>query len=251
MEARTGLSQELIYQNLNTLFQKSSVFFSSILGSIWNSGKSLINIFSIFLIAPVIAFYLMLDWNRMVNTVDSWIPRDHLRTVREIFCEMDHAVAGFIRGQSIVSSILAVYYILALGLMGLNFAFLIGVLIGILSFVPYIGTLIGFVISVGTAFLQFWPHDWISILIIIAIFMIGQFVEGYILQPKLVGSSVGLHPVWLMFSLLAFSFLFGFTGVLVAVPAAAAIGVLVRFALHLYLDSSIYGVHKKTIKKSR
>lgn len=236
----TGLSQELINENLNSFSQQGSNLISSILKSIWTSGKSLLNVLSIFIIAPVVAFYLMLDWNKMVNTVDNWIPRLHLQTVRSLFLEMNAAMAGFIRGQSLLSLLLGIYYIIALSLVGLNFAFLIGIFIAIVSFIPYIGTIMGFALSATMAFVQFWPNDWIYIVYVIIIFTIGQFTEGYILQPKLVGSSVGLHPVWLLFSLLAFSFLFGFTGMLIAVPVAAAIGVLVRFALHLYLSSSIY-----------
>lgn len=229
-----------LQSNIKGLLGQSSDFITSLLNSLLKSGKSIVNIVSLFVVAPVVAFYLLLDWPRMVATVDSLIPRDHLETVRSIFHEMDRAVAGFVRGQGTACLILGGYYAIGLTVTGLNFGLLIGMFIGLISFVPYIGTMSGFLLSVGIAWVQFYPDNWEWIVVIMIIFLIGQFIEGYILQPKLVGSSVGLHPVWLMFALFAFSSLFGFTGMLVAVPAAAAVGVLVRFALHTYLNSQMY-----------
>ncbi|WP_208437648.1 AI-2E family transporter [Bartonella taylorii] len=229
-----------LQSNIKGLLGKSSDFITSLLNSLLKSGKSIVNLVSLFVVAPVVAFYMLLDWPRMVAAVDSLIPRDHLETVRSIFYEMDRAIAGFVRGQGTVCLILGGYYAIGLTITGLNFGLLIGMFIGLISFVPYIGTMSGFVLSVGVAWVQFYPNNWVWIVVVMVLFLIGQFIEGYILQPKLVGSSVGLHPVWLMFALFAFSSLFGFTGMLVAVPAAAAVGVLVRFALHTYLNSQMY-----------
>ncbi|MET3559889.1 putative PurR-regulated permease PerM [Bartonella japonica] len=229
-----------LQSNIKGLLGQSSDFITSLLNSLLKSGKSIVNIVSLIVVAPVVAFYLLLDWPRMVATVDSLIPRDHLETVRSIFYEMDRAVAGFVRGQGTACLILGGYYAIGLTVTGLNFGLLIGMFIGLISFVPYIGTMSGFLLSVGVAWVQFYPDNWEWIVVIMIIFLIGQFIEGYILQPKLVGSSVGLHPVWLMFALFAFASLLGFTGMLVAVPAAAAVGVLVRFALHTYLNSQMY-----------
>jgi predicted PurR-regulated permease PerM len=152
---------------------------------------------------------------------------------------MDSAISGFVRGQALVCLILGVFYSVALILLGVNFGLLIGITAAFLGFAPYIGTLTGFLLAVGVATAQFWP-DWHMPLFAAAIFMAGQFVEGNILQPYLVGKEVGLHPVWLMFALIAFGVLFGFVGLLVAVPVAAAIGVLVRFLLRQYLASPYY-----------
>jgi predicted PurR-regulated permease PerM len=127
----------------------------------------------------------------------------------------------------------------ALTVAGLNFGLLIGLISGLLGFVPYVGSLTGLLLGAGVAVVQFAP-DYASIIVVVAIFLIGQFVEGYILAPKLVGEKVGLHPVWLMFALFAFGYLFGFVGLLVAVPLAAAVGVLTRFALRQYLASPVY-----------
>ncbi|WP_455477599.1 AI-2E family transporter [Bartonella sp. B41] len=235
-----GSDPSELQNNIKGILGQSSDFITSLLNSLLKSGKSIVNIISLFVVAPVVAFYMLLDWPRIVEAVDSWIPRDHLETVRSIFHEMDRAVAGFVRGQGTVCLILGGYYAVCLTVTGLNFGLLIGLFIGLISFIPYIGTMIGFVLSVGVAWVQFYPANWEWIVVIMTIFLVGQFIEGYILQPKLVGSSVGLHPVWLMFALFAFSSLFGFTGMVVAVPAAAVVGVLVRFALHTYLSSQMY-----------
>jgi predicted PurR-regulated permease PerM len=185
---------------------------------------------------------MLLDWDKMIRTVDSWIPRDHLDTVRTIAHDVDTAVAGFVRGQGTLCLILGIMYAVGLTAVGLNFGLLIGLFAGLVSFIPYIGSLLGLVLSVGVALVQFWP-DWHWVVVVAAIFFGGQFIEGNILQPNLVGKSVGLHPVWLMFALFAFGALFGFVGLLIAVPAAAAVGVLVRFALSRYLHSPLYRGH--------
>jgi predicted PurR-regulated permease PerM len=190
-------------------------------------------------VTPVVAFYLLVDWDRMVRTVDGWLPPRNRDTIRRLAREIDLAMAGFVRGQSLVCLILGTFYAVALMLIGLNFGPLIGIISGLLTFIPYVGSLTGFVLSVGVALVQFWP-DWTMILATVAIFVFGQFVEGNFLSPKLVGASVGLHPVWLMFALLAFGSLFGFVGLLLAVPLAAAAGVLARFALQRYLESPLY-----------
>ncbi|EJF90150.1 AI-2E family transporter [Bartonella melophagi] len=235
-----GSDPNELQTNIKVLLGQSSDFITSLLNSLLRSGKSIVNIVSLLVVAPVVAFYMLLDWQRMVEAVDSWIPRDHLETVRSIFYEMDRAIAGFVRGQGTVCLILGGYYAIGLTITELNFGLLIGMFVGLISFIPYIGTMSGFILSGGVAWVQFYPDNWSRIVLVMAVFLIGQFIEGYILQPKLVGSSVGLHPVWLMFALFAFGSLFGFTGMLVAVPASAAIGVLVRFALHTYLNSQMY-----------
>ncbi|WP_455480015.1 AI-2E family transporter [Bartonella sp. B23] len=241
-----GSDPSELQSNIKGLLGKSSDFITSLLNSLLKSGKSIVNLVSLFVVAPVVAFYMLLDWPRMVAAIDSLIPRDHLETVRSIFHEMDRAIAGFVRGQGTVCLILGGYYAIGLTITGLNFGLLIGMFIGLISFVPYIGTMSGFVLSVGIAWIQFYPNNWGWIVVVMVLFLVGQFVEGYILQPKLVGSSVGLHPVWLMFALFAFSSLFGFTGMLVAVPAAAAVGVLVRFSIHTYLNSQMYSRDKNS-----
>jgi predicted PurR-regulated permease PerM len=167
------------------------------------------------------------------------VPRDWVSVVRRLAGEMDHAIAGFVRGQGTICLVLAIFYGGSLSLAGLNFGLLIGIVSGLVSFIPYLGSLLGLVLSVGVALVQFWPdYPWIGL--IAGIFFVGQIVDGYVLQPKLIGERVGLHPVWLMFALLAFGALFGFVGLMVAVPASASIAVLVRYAISRYLDSDLY-----------
>lgn len=221
------------------LLKEGAGFVGTIFQQVWNSGKALIDIASLFIVTPVVAFYLLLDWDNMVARVDSWIPRDNVATVRELARRIDATIAGFVRGQGTVCLLLGIYYAVGLSMTGLNFGLLIGMFAGLISFIPYVGSMVGLVLALGVALVQFWP-DYISIGIVAAVFFTGQFFEGNILQPRLVGQSVGLHPVWLMFALFAFGALFGFVGLLVAVPTAAAIGVLVRFTIERYLESDLY-----------
>ena len=200
---------------------------------------ALFSIAGLFVVTPVVAFYMLLDWDRMVAKVDSWVPRDYVETVRTIATDINTATAGFVRGQGTLCLILGVMYAFGLTLTGLNFGILIGLFAGLISFIPYVGSMVGLVLAVGVAFVQFSP-DWLWIAAVAGVFFTGQFIEGNILQPRLVGKSVGLHPVWLMFALFAFGALFGFVGLLIAVPAAAAIAVLVRFAISRYLESPLY-----------
>ncbi|MBY3154130.1 AI-2E family transporter [Rhizobium leguminosarum bv. viciae] len=228
-----------IKDNLSGILSEGMGFLTGLFAQIWNSGKAIVDVISLLVVTPVVAFYILLDWDRMVAKVDQWIPRDYVSDVRQIAKEIDQAIAGFIRGQGSLCLILGIYYAVGLSLVGLNFGLLIGLFAGMISFIPYVGSMVGLVLAVGVALVQFWPdYPWIGLVLVV--FFSGQFLEGNILQPKLVGSSVGLHPVWLMFALFAFGALFGFVGLLVAVPAAAAVGVLVRFALSRYLQSDLY-----------
>ena len=232
-------------QDLGKLVSEGSGIISAFIASLWSSSLAVVNFVSLFVVTPVVAFYMLLDWDRMVEKIDDWIPRQHVDTVRRLARDIDRSVAGFLRGQGSLCLILGTFYGVGLSLVGLNFGLLIGLFAGLVSFIPYVGSITGLVLSVGVALVQFWP-DWPWIVAVAAVFFIGQFIEGNILQPKLVGASVGLHPVWLMFALLAFGAMFGFVGLLIAVPSAAAVGVLVRFALTQYLQSEMYFGRQRT-----
>ena len=208
------------------------------LGQVISGGVALANLISLLVITPVVAFYLLRDWDRIVARIDAWLPREHAETIRERVREVDRTLAGFLRGQGTVCLILGLFYAIALSIAGLDFGLVVGLVAGLLSFIPYVGAIIGLVLSVGLALLQF--DDWLRVAIVAGIFFVGQAVEGNFLTPKLVGESVGLHPVWIIFGLLAGGALFGFVGVLLAIPAAAVIGVGVRFALDRYLQSPYY-----------
>ncbi|QQM29862.1 AI-2E family transporter [Martelella lutilitoris] len=226
-------------ENVGKMLSSGASIAGSLFGSIWSSSMAVVNVVSFVVLAPVIAFYLLLDWDRMVAKVDQWIPRGQVDDVRYLAREINSVISGFVRGQGSLCLILGVYYAVALSLAGLNFGALIGLFAGFISFIPYLGSTSGLVLSMGVAMFQFWPDFWM-IALVFGIYLFGQFLEGNVLQPKLVGGSVRLHPVWLMFALFAFSVLFGFVGLLVAVPVAAAVGVLVRFAIDRYLTSDLY-----------
>src|SRR5690606_23023402 len=217
-------------------------FITGLFSSLVSSGRTLIDIAGLFVITPVVAFYMLLDWDKMVARVDSWIPRDHLGAVRKIAADIDLAVAGFVRGQGTVCLILGLFYAVALTIVGLNFGLLIGLFTGLIGFIPYVGSMVGLVLSIGVALVQFWP-ECLGALVVAVFFCAGQFVEGNVQQTKVVGKSVGLHPAWLLFALFAFGALFCFVVLPIAVPAAAAVGVLVRFGLSRYLESPFYPGH--------
>lgn len=198
-----------------------------------------LNFIVLLVVAPVVAFYLLLDWDRMIGKVNAILPRAHAPTIRRLAREVDVVLAGFVRGQLTVCLILGSYYAIALMAVGLQFGFLIGMTAGLIAFIPYVGSMVGLTLSVGIAVFQFWD-DKIWIAVTLGIFLFGQFVEGNVLQPNLIGKSVGLHPVWLLLALSVFGALFGFTGLLVAVPLAAALGVIGRFLVERYMESPIY-----------
>ncbi len=218
-----------------TLQARAGELASTLLASV----AGVVNLVLIVVIVPVVTFYLLLDWDRMVATIDDLLPRDHAPTIRRLAGECSDTLSAFIRGQALVCLILGAWYAVALALVGLNYGLVVGAVAGALTFIPYLGALIGGVLAIGLALFQFWG-DWVWVAAVWAIFQSGQFVEGNFLTPKLVGDKVGVHPVWLLFALAAFGALFGFVGILVAVPVAAVIGVLVRFGIGLYKESRLY-----------
>ncbi len=248
-----AIAQTILNENLPSLAKESPLLERGIaqitarlessgddlIGVILSSAFGIIDILIFMVVTPVVAFYMLLDWDNMVAKIDSWLPRDHRADIRGLALEMDRVLAGFVRGQLSVCAILGGFYAVTLALVGLQFGLVVGLVAGLLSFIPYVGATIGGVLAIGLALFQFWGEpQWI--IAVAAIFVIGQTAEGNVLTPKLVGGSVGLHPVWLMFSLSAFGALAGFTGLLLAVPMAACIGVVSRFAIGRYLQGRLY-----------
>ena len=210
-----------------------------IAGRVLGSGLALVNLLGLLIVTPVVAFYLLRDWDRIVSAVDDLLPRRRAPVIRTQAARIDTTLAGFVRGQATVCIVLGLGYGGLLMLAGLDFGFIVGIFSGLVSFIPYVGSILGGLISVGLAFDQF-DAIW-RVALIAAIFVAGQAVEGNYLTPKLVGDRVGLHPVWVIFALFAGGSLLGFVGMLVALPAAAAIGVLTRFAIEQYRESRLYG----------
>ena len=209
-----------------------------VITQVLSSGIALANLLSLVFITPVVAFFLLRDWDRMTRRVDSWLPLRHRATIREQARLVDESLSGYLRGQAWVCLVLGTFYGVALSAAGLAYGFAIGAFVGLLVIVPYLGALAGGVLSLGLSLTQF--QDWRHALMVLGIFLVGQAVEGNYLSPKLVGRNVHLHPVWVMFALLAFGALFGFTGLILAMPLAAITGVLARFALARYLASPLY-----------
>lgn len=205
---------------------------------LWSGGLAVVNLLSLLVITPVVTFYMLRDWPKIVDRVDNWLPRDHAPLIRRLVHKIDLRLAGFVRGQALVCLLMGVFYALALTFAGLNYSLLMGLLVGLLTFIPVLGAAIGAAISLAVAAVQF--HALVPIGIVAAIFLVGQFIESYVLSPKLVGERIGLHPAWLLLALLAGGALFGFVGLLLAAPIAATIGVLAQFALERYLDSPLY-----------
>jgi len=211
----------------------------SALKGLWSGSLAVVDFVALVVITPVVAFYLLYDWDRMIAAIDDLLPRQHRDTIHALSRDLDNVLAGFVRGQLSVCAILGTFYAISLSLVGLRFGFLIGAFAGMISFIPFVGSILGGLLSIGIAIAQFWNEPQF-IAAVAAIFVTGQVTEGNFLTPKLVGGHVGLHPVWLMFALSAFGSLFGFAGMLVAVPAAAAIGVLSRFGLARYKEGVLY-----------
>ncbi len=218
-----------------TIQERGGEFLQTALASF----ASIINVLLLFVIVPVVAVYLLLDWDRMVASVDALLPREHAPTIRMLARDIDRTLASFVRGMGTVCLILGTYYAIALMLVGLQFGLVVGFIAGLITFIPYLGALIGGTLAIGLALFQFWG-DWVSIGLVAGIFAVGQVVEGNVLTPRLVGNSVGLHPVWLLLALSVFGTLFGFVGMLIAVPVAAAFGVIARFAVDQYQQSQLY-----------
>ncbi|MEE3000021.1 MAG: AI-2E family transporter [Pseudomonadota bacterium] len=213
-------------------------WFGNIIKGILHGGLAIFNGVSLVLVTPVVIFYLLRDWDLIVKKVDNWLPRDFAPSIRVIVKDIDLTIAGFVRGQGTVCLFLAAFYGFFLTIIGLDFGLILGVSTGLISFVPYFGMLIGMAVTMAIAIFQY--GEFIPVVLVIAIFGVGQVIESMFLTPKLVGEKVGLHAVWVIFALMVGGAEFGFTGLLLAVPVAATIGVLVRFSITLYLKSALY-----------
>ncbi|KFC72424.1 putative permease often clustered with de novo purine synthesis [Devosia sp. LC5] len=224
---------------INDLTRQALGFIATLPAELVNIGYTGASVIGITILTPVVAFYLLLDWEGMVRGLQSLLPQDYKEEINGILKDIDRSMAGVLRGQGGVLLIDAAYYATALSLIGLNFGLAVGIIGGLLSFIPFAGFAVGFALSLGIAIVQFWPNWWM-VVAVCAIFMVWQFIEGNILYPKLVGSSININPVWLMFALLAFGALFGFVGLLLAVPLAAIVAVLIRYGVRKYKASTLY-----------
>ncbi len=226
-----------------------SVFVRSATGLL-QSGVALLNFVALIFVTPIVTFYMLRDWDRMAAKVRSLVPPEHVTTFERLVDEIDEVLAGFLRGQGLVCLFLAIFYAVGLWSIGLNYGVIIGILTGLFSFIPFIGMAIGMAVGLTVAAFQFQgvcppgeicqPHDLWMVLVVAGIFGLGQFIEGNLISPRLVGSRIHLHPVWMIFSVLAGTTLFGILGTLLAVPFAAVLGVMIRFGLEQYKNSAFF-----------
>lgn len=214
---------------------------------LFNNTLALANLISLIILTPVVSFYLLRDWPKVISTIDNLLPRRDAPKIRKLSAQINRTLGGYFRGQALVCLVLALYYMIGLSLVGLDFSLTIGLITGLLAFIPYFGYLIGVTAGIGVAMGQF--NDWVSIWFVIGVFAGGQVIETYYLLPKLVGDRIGLHPIWIIFSLLSGGLLYGFTGILLAMPVAAMLGVLIRFLVKEYRRSSLYAERSIRLKQ--
>ncbi len=207
--------------------------------TVYTSARSVISILILLVIVPVVAFYLLVDWPRLLAKFDGLLPRQHAPVIHRLAREMDTSIGAFLRGMGAICLAMAIYYGVALTAVGLQFGLIVGVLAGLLTFIPYLGAITGGIMALGLALYQFWG-EWFSVALVAGVFFAGQAIESYGITPRVVGRSVGLHPVAILAALSIFGTLFGFLGLLLAVPLAAALAVLVRYGIELYEESALY-----------
>ncbi|HET9018390.1 MAG TPA: AI-2E family transporter [Acetobacteraceae bacterium] len=213
-------------------------FLAAALSRLIGGGFALFNVVSLAVVTPVVAFYLLRDWPRIVARVDGWLPRRYAGVLRAQAREVDRILSAWVRGQAVCCLVLALFYAVGLSAVGLDLGLIVGMTAGVLSFIPYVGTITGGVTSIGLAFAQF--PTWTGVVAVAGVFIAGNLLEGYVIYPRFLGDRVELHAVWVIFALFAGGAAFGFLGVLLAVPVAAVIGVISRFWLRRYLDSPLY-----------
>ena len=233
-----NLNREKFREYLRGNMSNTLKVVGSLLRRVISGSYALFSILSLVLITPIVTFYMLRDWNSFTKKVDDLLPKAYKKEIRTQAKEIDKIISSFIRGQLSVCVLLGTFYGIGLSFVGLELGLLVGFIAGIISFIPYVGSIVGFITAMAIAFAQF--TDWVPIAQVVGVFVVGQFIEGNFLTPKLVGDSIGLHPVWVMFALLAGGVLLGFLGLMIAVPMAAVIGVLTRFAISKYKQSSLY-----------
>ena len=211
---------------------------TAVLGTVSRSSFGVVMWLTNLVLVPVVGFYLLRDWDRMVAYIDGVLPRSIEPTVAHLARQSDRVLGAFVRGQLLVMLALGIFYGTALALCGISVGPLIGMVAGLLSFVPYLGFMIGFGASIIATLVQ--QHDWTHLLLVCGVFLVGQLLEGYVLVPKLVGDKIGLHPVAVIFAVLAGGYLFGFLGVLIALPAASVLVVVLGYLLDRYQLSTLY-----------
>lgn len=231
--------REAITRAAGDIAQSGSGVLATIARGLWSQGQALFSLVSLALVTPVVVYYLLVDWHPLLDRINGWLPREHAPTLRRLAGEMNGAVAAFVRGQGLVCLVLSAYYVTALTWLGIDYSILIGLGTGMFAFVPYVAWALGLIAAAIVTLMRHWP-SLIELAMVAGVFAVGMALETAVLGPRLVGERLGLHPLWLLFALFVFSYLFGFVGTVVAVPLAAATAVLARYGLERYLASDFY-----------
>ena len=234
-----GLDPAGLQSALQNVAKEAATVVTKLAANLVSSGVAFLGVLSLVLITPVVAFFLLRDWDKIIADIDAWLPRKHAEVIREQARQIDRVLSGFVHGQALDCLVQGILYAIGWTAVGLDFAIVLGLLNGLLNFIPYVGTTFGFLLAMLIAFGQFGP-DLTPLLLVAAVHVAVQTTDQAFLTPKLIGPRVGLHPVWILFALLAGGSLLGVVGVLVAVPLAAAVGVLTRFAIQQYKESELY-----------
>jgi predicted PurR-regulated permease PerM len=242
MDLQTNFGSDVVNDKLRDLVSSQAgnmlTFLATALTSVTGAGFAIFNVLTLAVVTPVVGFYLLRDWPRVISMVDSWLPYRYADVIRAQAREVDRILSAWVRGQALCCVILALYYASSLTLAGLDLGLIVGMAAGLLSFIPYVGSITGGVTAIGLALAQF-PH-WRGVIVVGAVLVVGQILEGYVIYPRFLGDRVELPAVWVIFALFAGAAAFGFLGVMLAVPIAATIGVLCRFWLRRYLASPLY-----------
>ena len=242
MDLQTNFGSDVVNDKLRDVVSSQAgnmlTFLATALTSVTGAGFAIFNVLTLAVVTPVVGFYLLRDWPRVIGMVDSWLPHRYVDVIRAQAREIDRILSAWVRGQALCCLILALYYASALTVAGLDLGLIVGMAAGLLSFIPYVGSITGGVTAVGLALAQF-PH-WRGVIVVGAVLVVGQILEGYVIYPRFLGDRVELPAVWVILALFAGGAAFGFLGVMLAVPIAATIGVLCRFWLRRYLASPLY-----------
>jgi predicted PurR-regulated permease PerM len=233
-----SLNVEDLKQQLMAHWQEAGSIVTRVLGGVTSSGLAIITWIANLVLIPVLTFYLLVDWDHMMAKVHDLLPRNVEPVIVRLAKESDEVLGAFLRGQLLIMLILGLIYAIGLWLAGLELAFLIGMTAGLVSFVPYLGVVLGLIMAITAALFQF--QELLPLVYVIVVFGIGQILEGMVLTPWLVGDRIGLHPVSVIFAVMAGGVLFGFIGILLALPVAAVIMVLLRFVREQYVGSEMY-----------
>ncbi|HBS64183.1 MAG TPA: AI-2E family transporter [Stenotrophomonas sp.] len=247
LEVMQWLDPDRLIEWVRSHWQQAGGFAKTFFGYVSRSGFTMVTWVVNILLLPILAFYFLRDWDKLVERVASMIPRNHIATITNLARESDEVLGAFIRGQFLVMIALGVVYAAGLSLVGLKLGLLIGLVAGLISFIPYLGATTGIVMAVVAALVQAQGFDLKLLILVGVVFTVGQLLESYVLTPRIVGDKIGLHPVAVIFAVMAGGQLFGFLGMLLALPVAAVSNVLLRYAHQRYRESELYAGERSAI----